>query len=401
MENILVIGFRITLEIVTVLWGALLFIRVLDQTGKTQSLNHWLKKFHPDPDFQVFLLSRGWVSVLEGVSGFGSPPALIAPILIRMGVSRELAMILPLYGNVVTVPFGAMATPIILGFPKFNWEVFAIQIAWTSVFLGLITFAGVWILIRGARLPRHSSEWLWLVRGYGGSVIGMIFGGYFAPHWAATLSGLGTLLFWIPWSRVREILDLKILFLIEMTAILFLGQVLMKDINILGFRLTNPGIWVATASTWVAYRSGKRLGFLLQILRETLVKLKKPFIVTLSMTLFILFLTDWMQTHIAYFSIGNITSLWLGFIAPALAGTSTLGNLWVSSAFLTPAQNTQAAWVAIGSGFGTLISFQILTSVATTVGLKRIPVSVWKKSLTFGLVSLCLISVGLVLSQAW
>ncbi|MCM0607225.1 MAG: L-lactate permease [Xanthomonadaceae bacterium] len=398
METLLT-GLRISSEIVTVLWGALVFIRVLDQTGKTEDLNSWLQRFHPNKDMQVFLLSRGWVTVLEGVSGFGSPPALVAPILIRMGVSQELAMLLPLYGNVLAVPFGAMSTPLIIGFPSFKFGFLGQQVSLLSAALNFTTFIGIWVLIRGWKLPESKSEWFWLMRGFMGATMGMIFGGMFALQWSAAVSGMFALLFWIPWTRLNDVFDRKILFLVEMTSFLMLGQIGFRGMAIAGFRISNPGFWVAVGSIWLALRSGKKIDFFRKILSESFFKLKKPFIVTTTMTLFILYLTSWMQMNVAYFSIGSIQSLWLGFIAPGLAGTSTLGNLWVSSAFLTQAQISQAAWVAIGSGFGTLISFQILTAVATTVGLKKIPLTVWKKSFALGAGSLAVITLGLIVSE--
>ena len=321
----------------TVLWGALIFIHVLDQTGKTEVLGNWLKKFHPNRDLQVLLLSRGWVTVLEGISGFGSPPALVAPILVRMGVSKELAMLLPLYGNALAVPFGAMSTPLIIGFPHFQFQELARSVSQLSAGLSIITFFGVWILIRGGSLHRSKEEWFWLARALTGTMLGMLIAGTLAPLWSAAISGVGFLLFVIPWSRAGDVFDKRILFLVEMTAVLVIGQVL--------FHL-NPGISVALGSGVIAFRSGKNVQFIGRMMLGVIPKLKKPFIVTTLMTGFILTLTQVMKTNAALFSSDEIQALWLGFIAPGFAGTATLGNLWVSSSFLNGAQLSTAACTA-------------------------------------------------------
>jgi lactate permease len=60
----------------------------------------------------------GWcfTYLVEGVSGFGTPTALAAPILSSLGIDPLDSIVVCLIFNTLQTPFGAVGTPIWFGF---------------------------------------------------------------------------------------------------------------------------------------------------------------------------------------------------------------------------------------------------------------------------------------------
>ena len=91
-----------------VVWGALLLYRAADTAGALVSLRQGIEKFSKN---QVFLvLAFGWVfaSFLQGIAGFGVPIAVVAPILVALGVTPVLAVVIPLIGHAWANLFGTL-----------------------------------------------------------------------------------------------------------------------------------------------------------------------------------------------------------------------------------------------------------------------------------------------------
>ncbi|MFL7790920.1 MAG: L-lactate permease, partial [Anaerolineae bacterium] len=78
-------GLLLTLFVVYIIWGALLFFRVTEEAGAVKAVGAWLPRLTPDRGLQALLL--GWVfsTFLQGVGGFGVPVAVVAPLLIGLG----------------------------------------------------------------------------------------------------------------------------------------------------------------------------------------------------------------------------------------------------------------------------------------------------------------------------
>ena len=102
----------------TVLWimaGALLLLAYQKQTGQLEVIRQGFAKLSPDPRLQ--LLWVGWfgVAFLEGVAGFGTPAAILAPLLVTLGFSPIAAVVLTLIADSAPVSFGALGTPLLIG----------------------------------------------------------------------------------------------------------------------------------------------------------------------------------------------------------------------------------------------------------------------------------------------
>ncbi len=103
-------GLLLTLFVVYIIWGALLFFRVTDEAGAVAAIGAWLPRLTPDRGMQALLL--GWVfsTFLQGVGGFGVPVAVIAPLLIGLGFPPQVAVVIPSVGHPWAVTFGSLGS---------------------------------------------------------------------------------------------------------------------------------------------------------------------------------------------------------------------------------------------------------------------------------------------------
>jgi lactate permease len=95
--------------ILFVVWPALLLYRVTERAGAFVALRHGIEKFSNNQLFLV--LAFGWVfaSFLQGIAGFGTPIAVVAPLLLAIGVRPIYAVAIPLIGHAWANMFGTLA----------------------------------------------------------------------------------------------------------------------------------------------------------------------------------------------------------------------------------------------------------------------------------------------------
>ncbi|WNB85416.1 L-lactate permease [Cellulomonas sp. ATA003] len=95
--------------ILFVVWPALLLYRASDSAGAFAALRRGIQRFSRNELFLV--LGFGWVfaSFLQGIAGFGTPIAVVAPLLLALGVKPVLAVVIPLIGHAWANMFGTLA----------------------------------------------------------------------------------------------------------------------------------------------------------------------------------------------------------------------------------------------------------------------------------------------------
>ena len=113
-------GLLIALDIFFIIFGAVLFLEFLNKKQIMPSLVFHLDNFSPDFRVQTIILAWFFEIFLEGIAGFGTPSIVVAPLLIALGVTPVNAVILSLLGNSISVPFGAVGTPIRVGLTGLN-----------------------------------------------------------------------------------------------------------------------------------------------------------------------------------------------------------------------------------------------------------------------------------------
>jgi L-lactate transport len=94
-------------------WGVVIF-NTLKLTGLFDTFKNWLvEQATADVRVQAILLAWAFGALLEGLVGFGYPWAVVAPILVALGVFELEAIRVAAIANNAPVSFGALGVPII------------------------------------------------------------------------------------------------------------------------------------------------------------------------------------------------------------------------------------------------------------------------------------------------
>lgn len=95
--------------ILYVVWPALLLYLVTDRAGGYDALRKGITRFSRNELFIVVAL--GWVfsSFLQGIAGFGTPIAIVAPLLVAYGVRPIYAVAIPIIAHIWAKFFGTLA----------------------------------------------------------------------------------------------------------------------------------------------------------------------------------------------------------------------------------------------------------------------------------------------------
>lgn len=112
----LITGSLAVLTPITVIAGAVLFNRFQQLSGCQDTINKWLESITKNPIAQFMIIGFAFAFMIEGASGFGTPAAIAAPILIGLGYQPLKVVIAVLAFNSVPVSFGAVGTPTWFGF---------------------------------------------------------------------------------------------------------------------------------------------------------------------------------------------------------------------------------------------------------------------------------------------
>ncbi|MAG45816.1 MAG: lactate permease [Nanoarchaeota archaeon] len=108
-------GFFVAFEIILIIFGAILLLKLLELGGIIYTLNQALRKISKDRRIQVLIIAFLFGAFIEGAAGFGTPAILAAPLLVSLGFPALAAIITALVANSVPVTFGAVGTPILIG----------------------------------------------------------------------------------------------------------------------------------------------------------------------------------------------------------------------------------------------------------------------------------------------
>ncbi len=132
-------GIWSALIILLIVWTAILLYQVADEARAFLVIRNGMRKLLPNELLMV--LALGWIleSFLQGITGFGVPVAVGAPLLMGIGVVPVFAVIIPLLGQAWGNTFGtlaaawdalAMSTGLVPGTPDYLAAAF-----WAGVFI--------------------------------------------------------------------------------------------------------------------------------------------------------------------------------------------------------------------------------------------------------------------------
>jgi len=96
-----------------VFWGVIIY-NTMVTTGAFESFKNWLiQQATADIRVQTILMAWAFGALMEGLVGFGYPWAVVAPILIALGVADLAAIRVAAIANNAPVSYGALGAPII------------------------------------------------------------------------------------------------------------------------------------------------------------------------------------------------------------------------------------------------------------------------------------------------
>ncbi|WP_120002825.1 L-lactate permease [Nesterenkonia muleiensis] len=110
LEGLIVAG-----TLLYIVFGALLLLSTVTVSGAMERIKAGFNHISPDRRIQAIII--GWLfgSFIEGASGFGTPAAVVAPLMLAMGFPAVAAVVAGLIIQSTPVSFGAVGTPIIVG----------------------------------------------------------------------------------------------------------------------------------------------------------------------------------------------------------------------------------------------------------------------------------------------
>jgi len=103
---------------ILIVWGAIFLFRTMEAAGAMDTLRAWLNTITQNRVAQLMIVGWAFAFLIEGASGFGTPAALAAPVLVGLGFPPVRVAILCLIMNSVPVSFGAVGTPTWFGFSE-------------------------------------------------------------------------------------------------------------------------------------------------------------------------------------------------------------------------------------------------------------------------------------------
>jgi lactate permease len=147
-------GFINAIDILIIVFGALLILQLLRESGAIESIAASMTSISRDRRVQVIVIAWLMVSFLEAAAGFGTPAAVGAPLLVGLGFPPLIAVVATLIGDSTAVTFGAVGVPIWGGFePLRNLVSLPEGITFTAFLRDIGAFAGVLHFIIGTFVP--------------------------------------------------------------------------------------------------------------------------------------------------------------------------------------------------------------------------------------------------------
>ena len=108
-------GVVTAVSLLYIVFGAILMLYTLEESGGIRSIRRGFTSISPDRRVQAIIIAWLFGSLIEGASGFGTPAAIAAPLLVAVGFPAMAAVMVSLIIQSTPVSFGAVGTPILVG----------------------------------------------------------------------------------------------------------------------------------------------------------------------------------------------------------------------------------------------------------------------------------------------
>ncbi|WP_334236068.1 L-lactate permease [Mannheimia indoligenes] len=293
------------LVILLIVWTAVLMYQVSDAAKAFLVIRTGMSKLFPNE--LLLVMTMGWIfeSFLQGITGFGVPVAVGAPLLIGIGVRPLWAVVLPLLGQAWGNTFGTLAAA---------WDALAVsaglEVGSDDYFLTALwsaAFLWFWIVVTGLAISWFYGRGKALKKGLLATVI------------IATIQGGGELIL----SQVNTTISAFIPACLSILAIVFISKMSMYKDN---WRVEDSPIMDRTKTT----ESSEELP------NMNLLQAFIPYIVLSVMTLAILVITP-VNQFLSQFKFGFAfpeTVTGYGFVNKAYSSYSPIAIFTHASMFL-------------------------------------------------------------------
>lgn len=111
-------GALITAAVLWIIFGAILLLNTLKHSGAIAVIRQGFNNVSPDRRVQIIIIAWLFGSFIEGASGFGTPAAIAAPLMVAIGFPALGAVMIGMMIQSTPVSFGAVGTPILIGVNK-------------------------------------------------------------------------------------------------------------------------------------------------------------------------------------------------------------------------------------------------------------------------------------------
>ena len=108
-------GVIIAVSLLWIIFGAILLLQTLTESGAAAAIRQGFMNVSRDRRVQVIIVAWMFGAFIEGASGFGTPAAVGAPLLLALGFPALAAVMCTLIIQSTPVTFGAVGTPILVG----------------------------------------------------------------------------------------------------------------------------------------------------------------------------------------------------------------------------------------------------------------------------------------------
>tara|TARA_Y100000310_G_C20698011_1_gene827113 strand:- start:565 stop:2061 length:1497 start_codon:yes stop_codon:yes gene_type:complete len=131
-------GLFVGLDIILIVFGAIFFLEFLQNTKLLVSIEYYLSSLSSDRRIQAIIIAWLFGSFIEGSAGFGTPAAIVAPLLVGIGFPAIIAVSVALIADSTSVVFGAVGTPIRVGLTGLEIGMIPYHSAFINLFLGIL-----------------------------------------------------------------------------------------------------------------------------------------------------------------------------------------------------------------------------------------------------------------------
>lgn len=429
-------GFFVAIDIFFIIFGAIFFLDVMKKNGIIKNINIYLKSISDDLRVQVILLAWFLESFFEGIAGFGTPAAIVAPLLVEFGITPINAAIIVLLGNSASGVFGAAGTPIKSGFAGLYGPGFPVKAALFNLVGILVPIFILWFLTKervdGKKEFREMVPFaVWSGMALSVPSVLTAFLGVEFPTILGSVIGLGLVLFGIkfnfllPKNKVtylgaeekatlplgKVLLPYAILVLLLLTGKFILGDVGLAIPLPIKHTLSfyNPGfaLFAAAVFSIAFFKISKEES--LKSAKISLTESVVPFLTTISMSSFAQIMVNSNQNNSGLPSMVNFLAayvrngflpLWapfLGTFGSFLTGSVTVSNMMFGSFLAEAARQINLnveiilALTVVGGAMGNMIALADILVAEAALGMKNRERDVVKR-----VVFPCLISVSII-----